>query len=607
MKFELGLLDKPHQWLHRARQLNIKIKVLILGIFLSLGAAGAEGLNVGLLAVLMKGVFTRDFAFFQEMAFIKKLPPYFSFLEHASTAAIFFSILALVLATTLLKHSLVYSSGLCISSQITKAAHTLRRLIFHRYLRFGKMFFDRHNMGWLQTLLLSFPGFVVQPLGTVNGAISQLFMLGVYFAVMFWISWKLTLCILIVFPALHYSVNWLIKKLEKTGRHMSDASVKLSGGIANLLACIPLVKLYKSEQREDARFSGMSSTLASLEFSMGKKNGLLGPIQDTVLLLMVLSLVSIMAVLAARDKTIEVTNFLIYLYVLRRAQGGFGLFNQIKASFAAVSGATSLVNDVFNDNDKFFITHGDAAFGGLKEAIELRHLSFSYIREKEILKDVSFRIEKGKMTAIVGPTGSGKTTIVSLLLRFYDCPAGTILADGRDIRDFTLKSLMPHFAYVGQDTLLFNDTIRNNILYGLENVPEEQMIAAAKKARLYDLISGLPHAFDTEIGDRGVKLSGGEKQRLSIARALLKNAEVLILDEATSSLDSKTERLIQEAIDEAVEDRTAIVIAHRLSTIKHADKILVIENGQVAEEGTLDGLLAKQGKFYQYWQEQKFY
>jgi ABC-type multidrug transport system fused ATPase/permease subunit len=193
-------------------------------------------------------------------------------------------------------------------------------------------------------------------------------------------------------------------------------------------------------------------------------------------------------------------------------------------------------------------------------------------------------------------------------LRFYDSAPGSILIDGDDIRDFDLKSLLAQSAYVSQDVVLFNDSIKNNIIYGLEDrFTEEQLITAVKKSRLDDFINSLPQGLETHIGDKGVKLSGGEKQRVSIARAFLKGADILILDEATTSLDTDTEKLIQEAINEAVKDKTTIVIAHRLSTIQNADKIIVIEDGRLAEEGSLAELLEKKGKFYEYWQAQKFY
>ena len=236
----------------------------------------------------------------------------------------------------------------------------------------------------------------------------------------------------------------------------------------------------------------------------------------------------------------------------------------------------------------------------------MRNLTFGYSDNRTILDDVSFTLTKGTMTAIVGPTGAGKSTIINLLMRYYECPEGTIFIDDKDIRKLTLNSYLHHTALVSQETLLLHDSLRNNITYGLDNISEEDLLDTVKRARLDSFVEALPEGLDTLIGDRGVKLSGGEKQRVSIARALLKGSDILILDEATSSLDSKTEKLIQEAIDEAVKGRTSIVIAHRLSTIKHADNIIVIEEGQCKEQGTLDELLAKKGAFHGLWEQQRF-
>ena len=209
--------------------------------------------------------------------------------------------------------------------------------------------------------------------------------------------------------------------------------------------------------------------------------------------------------------------------------------------------------------------------------------------------------------AIVGPTGSGKTTLISLLLRFYDCPSSSILVDGVDIKEFNIKSLRNHIAFVNQDVMLFNDTLRNNIIYGFrEEISDDVLLEVIRKARLDDLLNKLPDGLDTLIGDKGVKLSGGEKQRVAIARVLIRKSEILILDEATSSLDSKTEAFVHEAIDEAVKGKTSIVIAHRLSTIKNADKIVVLEDGKIVEHGSLNALLKKKARFYSYWAAQKF-
>ena len=254
------------------------------------------------------------------------------------------------------------------------------------------------------------------------------------------------------------------------------------------------------------------------------------------------------------------------------------------------------------------MVQGKKIFTGLKRKIEFKHMNFSYTKDVQILKDLSFSIEKDKTIAIVGSTGSGKTTILNLLMRFYDIPPNTIFIDGTDIKDFSVLSLHNYIAIASQDALLFNDTIRNNLTYGLtRKISDKELYDALRKARLFRYVMALPNKVDAYIGERGVRLSGGEKQRLVVARMLIKSSEIFMLDEATSSLDSKTEQLVQEAINEVVKNRTSIIIAHRLSTIKHADKVLVIEDGKLVEAGSLDELIDKKGKFFEYWKSQKFY
>ena len=299
-------------------------------------------------------------------------------------------------------------------------------------------------------------------------------------------------------------------------------------------------------------------------------------------------------------------SFLVYFYLILNTSNKFGVFSGFQSNLANASGPVREVTHVFDAVGKNIVPDGLRKFSGLERLIEFRHLTFSYASSRNILEDLSFSVEKNAATALVGPTGAGKTTIINLLLRFYDCPPGTIFCDGKDIRSFSSASFRAHMAIVSQDTLLLHDTLRSNIVYGQDHVTEKELMDAVTMARLGDYIRSLPQGLETLIGDRGVKLSGGEKQRVSIARALLKKADILILDEATSSLDSETEKLVQDAIDEVIRGKTAIVIAHRLSTIKNAQKIVVIDRGTCVEEGTHEELLKKEGLFYRLWQEQMF-
>jgi subfamily B ATP-binding cassette protein MsbA len=400
--------------------------------------------------------------------------------------------------------------------------------------------------------------------------------------------------------------RWLADKIKKSSYLFADATNTLNKKIFNFLSCIPLIKSYANENKEGSEFSKLSEKMAKLRFSMDKKIRSLGPFQEIILLVAVLFLVSAAALLVVSERN-ELTSLFVYFYLIKRSTTFFLAINNFIGGVAIYRGPIDEVLKVFDDKDKFFINDGKREFTGLKNCMDFRELNFTYVKDMGILKNINFSIKKGEITALVGPTGSGKTTMINLIARFYDCPPSSIYIDNTDIREFTLKSLMAKIALISQDIFLFNDSIKNNIIYGLNReISDAELHQAAKRARIFDPIMEMPNKFETLVGDRGITLSGGEKQRVAIARALLKNAEILILDEATSALDLETERLIHEAIAEVIKGKTTIVIAHRLSTIKNVDTIIFLENGKIIEHGKLDDLLTKKGRFHAAWQEQRF-
>jgi len=585
----------------------MKFSFLFMPVFLSLIASLFEGLNASLLIPIIKGVITMNFSFAKEIPVFKTILQAVSNLFTISNTSIFVSLILVFFITLAAKNIFNYASSVSLSYQMRKFTSNLRREIFSRYLSFGKLFFDRTSQGHLHNQILNFTNALAMSFQDLRGVLSSFLFLIVYIALMLIISPQLTLFLIILSPLFLLSSRWLIKRIRNASRFYTLAQSDLSKKLFNVFSCIPLVKSYCAEEKENREFGDLSHSVQKLEFSIDKKYFLIGPIQEIIVTSVIIFLIFAVAFMVIKEKK-DVAVFLVYFYIVKRAANCFNSISDFKGKVASLSGVISNILKVFEDRDKIFVPEGKREFIGLQNNIEFRNLYFSYIKAKQVLKDVSFSIEKGRVTAIVGPTGAGKTTLINLILRFYDCPESSIFVDGTDIREFTLKSLRAHIALVSQEIDLFNDSLKNNIVYGLDwPLQEEELIEVIKKARLYDFVMSLPDGLNTLIGDRGIQLSGGEKQRVSIARALLKGSEILILDEATSSLDTRTEQLIQQAIGEAMKGKTSIVIAHRLSTIKNANKIVVIEDGRFIEGGSLNELLAKKGKFYQYWEQQKFY
>ena len=567
-----------------------------------------EGISIGLLIPAIKGILGGDFSFVGTKRILGSILHTFPQIFEGRNSNVFTLLVGLIFLAATAKNIFKYLSSVTTLFQVRRLTKHLRSLIYERYLSFGKLFFDRNSLGHLHQILISYSVQIGAELGQIHSALNNFFMLVVYLVIMFVISWKLTCLILISFPILYHSLQWLMRRISETSKAYAASYSEFGKKIYNALSCIPLVKAYTNEEKEQKWFLKANDSVERFECSMDKKRLLVNPFQEIILLCVVLLLVSAMAFLLFRERAGEISGYMVFFLVLKRSITSFGFFNDFIAHISAVMGPISEVLTIFDDKDKFFIPNGRVNFTGLRENIELCDLNFSYSEGRQVLRGVTLSIEKGKMTAIVGPSGSGKTTLTHLLLRFYDSSPGAIKIDDADIRDFTLESLRSKMAFVSQETFLFNASLRLNLAYGLDGtVTQEEIVEAVKKARLYDFIARLPEGFETEIGDRGVQLSGGEKQRVAIARALLKKADILLLDEATSALDSRTEKMVQESLDELTRDKTTIVVAHRLSTIRHAHNIVVLEDGRVVEQGSLTALLGQKGKFYQYWQEQKFY
>ncbi len=588
--------------------MDIRLRYIALPCLLAFIASLFEIIGFGLLIPVIRGIFQQNFTFVTGIPLLNRIiGPWLVFLGDRQSV-IFGLLIAMIFLAIILKNVFLYAASLITSHLSQKLSSNLRKKIYARYMSFGKLFFDKTNAGYLYTVLLGFSGSIAGQINLFQSTLSALLFMIVYIVMMSLISWQLTLFVFITYPAFHYSISWIIKKIKKSSVYLVEAQTMLSKNISNSLSSIPLIKAYQSEEKEKRWFAHASEQLRSIEFSMAKKRALITPFQEVVSTSMLLGLVTAMTFLFVDARTGDISMYMVFFLLVRRVMANFSTINNLRVSLASIKGPLQEILKVFSDKDKFFVQCGAREFTGLKESIKFDKLTFTYPGGITALKDITLAIDKGRITAVVGASGAGKTTLISLIMRFYDISPEKIKIDGIDIREFSLGSLMSRIALVSQETFIINASLRANITYGLEgDITDELINNAVRLSEMSDFVAILPEGLDTNVGDRGVKLSGGEKQRVSIARAILRQAEIIILDEATSSLDSITESLIQKALAELVKDRTTIVIAHRLSTIKNADNIIVLEKGKVAEEGSLNALIDKQGKFFEFWQEQKFF
>lgn len=416
-------------------------------------------------------------------------------------------------------------------------------------------------------------------------------------SIMFFLDVKLTLAALFIFPFYILTVYVFFGRLRKLTRERSQALAEVQGFLHERVQGISVVKSFAIEDNEAKNFDKKNTNFLTRALKHTRWNAYSFAAINTVTDIGPIIVIGVGAYLAISGSITVGTlaAFVGYLELL------FGPLRRLVASFTTLTQSFASMDRVFQLIDENYdIKNGVGAQPiEIKQGrIDIDHVSFQYNdNEVPILKDINLSIEKGETVAFVGMSGGGKSTLINLIPRFYDVTSGQILIDGHNIKDFLTGSLRNQIGLVQQDNILFSDTVKENILLGRPTATDEEVVEAAKMANAHDFIMNLPQGYDTEVGERGVKLSGGQKQRLSIARIFLNNPPILILDEATSALDLESESIIQEALDVLSKDRTTLIVAHRLSTITHADKIVVIENGNIVETGTHRELIAKQGAY----------
>ena len=502
-------------------------------------------------------------------------------------------------AMTALKTGCYFGSSAIMIPLRTGIVRDLRTQIYNKLLSLPLGYFSQNKKGDLIARMSGDVGEVEYSItSSLDMLIKNPILIIFYFATLIATSWELTLFTIAVVPLMAWGMSMIGKKLK---RQSLEAQKKWSETMAQLhetLGGLRIIKAFIAEDKMKARFANTANEYRKAVSRVATRQASAHPVSEFLGTCMIMIVLWFGGTLILSDNSpIDAPSFIFYMVILYSVLHPLKEFS--KAGYSIPRGLASIER-----LDKIMLAENNikepavpAEFKGFNDKIEFKGVYFSYEDGKEVLTDIDMTIPKGKMIALVGQSGSGKSTLVDLIPRYHDVREGSITLDGTDIRDYRIKDLRSIIGNVNQEAILFNDTIFNNIAFGVENASMEDVIAAAKIANAHDFIMEKEEGYMTNIGDRGAKLSGGQRQRISIARAILKNPPILILDEATSALDTESEKIVQEALDRLTGSRTTIAIAHRLSTIKNADEICVMHEGRIVERGKHDDLLALDGYY----------
>lgn len=502
---------------------------------------------------------------------------------------------------TMLKTSCYFAASAVIIPLRTGVVRDIRVEVYNKVMGLPLGFFSDERKG---DIMARMTGDVSEIENSITSSLDMLLknpiLILIYFATLLVTSWRLTLFTIIVLPGMGWAMGKVGRKLKRQSLTAQEKWSLTLSQMEETLGGLRIIKAFTSEQRMVKRFARTNEDFRNASAKVSTRQALAHPMSEflgTLLIVVVLWFGG--SLILGQKSTIDASTFIFYMVIL------YSVINPLKdfakAGYAIPKGLASMerVNKILNAKNHIKEIAHPLHITDFHNDIRFKDVSFHYEDDpaREILKHINIDIKKGETIALVGQSGSGKSTLVDLIPRFHDITGGAITIDGMDLRDFYIHDLRDLIGNVNQDAILFNDTIFNNIAFGVDRATQEQVEAAAKIANAHDFIMEKPEGYDTNIGDGGNKLSGGQRQRISIARAILKNPPILILDEATSALDTESEHLVQEALDRLMKTRTTIAIAHRLSTIKNADMIYVMHEGEIVEQGRHEELLARNGYY----------
>ena len=500
---------------------------------------------------------------------------------------------------TLLKTASYFGSSAAIIPLRTGIVRDMRTQLYNKVVSLPIGFFTNERKG---DIIARMTGDVTEVENSIVTSLDMLIknpiFIIIYFTTLLYVSWELTLFTICVIPVLGWIMGAVGRKLKANSLVAQQKLGETTSQMEETLGGLRIIKAFLAEKKMSNRFLKCSNELRSAIRKVATRQAMAHPMSEflgTGVIVLVLWFGG--TLILSENSPITAAAFIYYLTIL------YSIINPLKdlskASYNIPRGLASMerIDAILKAENPIVDGKKGVEIPDMKEGIEYKDLSFSYDGERQVLKNINLKIEKGKTVALVGQSGSGKSTMVDLIPRYYDVQEGRITIDGVDVRDMKVKSLRSLIGNVNQEAILFNDSFYNNITFGVENATMEQVIEAAKIANAHDFIMETEDGYDTCVGDRGCRLSGGQRQRISIARAILKNPPILILDEATSALDTESERLVQEALERLMKTRTTIAIAHRLSTIKNADEICVLRDGEIVERGKHDELIQLNGVY----------